>query len=133
MRHADGVRSQRAGATGGGESMFRNRDDLPTLRISSLSPDADEDDLRALFSPFGRIGRANIVKDRVTGESKGFAFVSFEQKSHAEEAMRKMNGFGYDHQILSVSWSRTFDRIHCKVELISRRTQGASAAVDVAM
>lgn len=86
--------------------MFRSRDDLPTLRVSSLSPDADEDDLRALFSKFGRIGRANIVRDRATGESKGVGFVSFEVRSQGEEAMRKMNGFGYDHQILSVAWSR---------------------------
>jgi translation initiation factor 3 subunit G len=91
---------------GAGESMFK-RDDLPTLRIQSLSVDADEDDLRALFEPFGRVVRANVIKDRNTGESKGFGFVSFEMRKDAEKALAKMNGYGYDALILSVSWSRT--------------------------
>ena len=86
--------------------MFK-RDDLPTLRIQSLSVDADEDDLRALFEPFGRVVRANVIKDRNTGESKGFGFVSFEMRKDAEKALAKMNGYGYDALILSVSWSRT--------------------------
>jgi len=85
--------------------MFK-RDDLPTLRIQSLSVDADEDDLRDLFSPFGRVVRANVIKDRVTGESKGFGFVSYEMRKDAEKALAKMNGHGYDSLILSVSWSR---------------------------
>lgn len=95
------------GAKGGaGESMFRARDDLPTLRITSLSTDADENDLRALFEKFGRVARANVVRDRETQESKGFGFVSFESKRDAELAMSKMDGRGYDNLILSVTWSR---------------------------
>ena len=86
--------------------MFK-RDDLPTLRIQSLSVDADEDDLRELFQTFGRVVRANVIKDRNTGESKGFGFVSFESRKDAEKALNKMNGHGYDSLILSVSWSRT--------------------------
>jgi len=85
--------------------MFK-RDDLPTLRIQSLSVDADEDDLRELFQTFGRVVRANVIKDRNTGESKGFGFVSFESRKDAEKALNKMNGHGYDSLILSVSWSR---------------------------
>lgn len=96
----------RAGARGTGESMFKSRDDLPTLRVTSLSTDADENDLRTLFEKFGRLGRANIVRDRDTQESKGFGFVSFENRMDAERAMNKMNGRGYDNLILSVSWSR---------------------------
>lgn len=74
--------------------MFRPRDEYPTLRISSLSVDADDDDLRALFDRFGRVVRANVVKDRETRESKGFGFVSFESRKDAELALQKMNGFG---------------------------------------
>ncbi|WVN90950.1 eukaryotic translation initiation factor 3 subunit G [Cryptococcus depauperatus CBS 7841] len=102
--------SQRQGAAGGaGESMFRSRDDLPTLRITSLSVDANEDDVRALFTPFtkfGNLARVNVVKDRHTGESKGLAFVSFESKTDADNALARMNGFGYDSLILNVAWSQ---------------------------
>ncbi|KAK4687298.1 translation initiation factor 3 subunit G, partial [Tremellales sp. Uapishka_1] len=101
--------SQRPGGGGGGESMFKSRDDLPTLRITSLSVDAEDEDLRTLFEPFakfGRVARANVVRDRDTRESKGFGFVSFENKKDAETALAKMNGRGYDSLILSVSWSQ---------------------------
>jgi len=99
--------SMRAGSSRpAGESMFnRNRDDLPTLRITSLSTDADEDDLRDMFGRYGRIARANVVRDRETGESKGFAFVSFESRADGEKAMKALDGRGYDNLILSVSWS----------------------------
>ncbi|KAK1926142.1 eukaryotic translation initiation factor 3 subunit G-domain-containing protein [Papiliotrema laurentii] len=96
---------QRAGG-GAGESMFRSRDDLPTLRITSLSVDASDDDLRDLFHRFGTVVRANVVRDRETRESKGFGFVSFESKAAAEKALQTMNGHGYDSLILSVSWSQ---------------------------
>lgn len=112
VRHKDVIltlcRSQRAGASGGGESMFRARDEYPTLRISSLSTDAEDDDLHALFAPFGKRGRlvrANVVRDHHTGESRGLGFVSFEYKEDAERALQKMNGFGYDYSILQVNWS----------------------------
>lgn len=86
--------------------MYRSRDDLPTLRITSLSYDAEDEDLRDLFKPFGTVARANVVRDRETRESKGFGFVSFERREMAELALAKMNGRGYDSLILSVSWSR---------------------------
>lgn len=83
----------RAGAKGTGESMFR-REDMPTIRVTSLSSEADEDDLRSLFGRFGHIARVNVVRDRETGESKGFAFVAFDSKRDAETAAAKMDGHG---------------------------------------
>ena len=108
--------------------MFRNRDDLPTLRITSLSEDAEDDDLRALFAPFGSVVRANVVRDRETRESKGFGFVSFSLKSDAEKALQKMNGRGYDSLILSVSWSREFGNGSSGGKLMGR-TEGATSRV----
>ncbi|KAG8720390.1 translation initiation factor eIF3 subunit g [Ceratobasidium sp. 395] len=90
--------SMRAGAgRGAGESMYRsgmNRDDMPTLRVTNVSEDTQEDDLRELFSKFGRVARVYIGKDRETGIGKGYAFVSFEEKANAERAMQKVNGMG---------------------------------------
>ncbi|KAF8329503.1 translation initiation factor 3 RNA-binding subunit [Cantharellus anzutake] len=100
--------SMRAGAgRGAGETMNRSsRDDLPTLRVTNVSEDAAEDDLRELFSTFGRVARVFIGRDRDTGIGKGFAFVSFEDRAHAQKALEKMNGYGYDSLILSVQWSQ---------------------------
>lgn len=83
-----------------------NRDDLPTLRVTNLSEDTQEQDLRDLFGAFGRVARVYVGRDRETGAGKGFAFVSFEDKAVAEKAMNKVHGRGYDNLILSVQWSR---------------------------
>jgi translation initiation factor 3 subunit G len=57
--------SMRAGAKGAGERMGgpaggMNRDEMPTLRVTNLSEDAEEDDLRDIFSRFGRVTRVYI-------------------------------------------------------------------------
>jgi translation initiation factor 3 subunit G len=84
------------------------RDDLPTLRVTNISEDTQENDLRDLFGGFGRVARVYVGRDRETGAGKGFAFVSFEERSVAQKAMEKVNGKGYDNLILSVQWSRKF-------------------------
>jgi translation initiation factor 3 subunit G len=95
---------------GPGESMSRlsggSRDGLPTLRVTNLSEDTQEADLRDLFGVFGRLARVYVGRDRETGAGKGFAFVSFEDRANAQRAMEKVNGRGYDNLILSVQWTR---------------------------
>jgi len=83
----------------------RNRDDLPTLRITSLSTEADEDDLREMFGRYGRIARANVVRDRDTQESKGFAFVSFESRADGEKALKAWDGRGESGKMLPLRLS----------------------------
>ncbi len=99
----------RAGAgRGAGESMrgTGNREDLPTLRVTNISEDTQENDLRELFGVFGRVARVYVGRDRETGAGKGFAFVSFEDRAVAQKALERVNGKGYDNLILSVQWSR---------------------------
>jgi len=101
--------SMRGAGRGAGESMSRpggNRDDLPTLRVTNISEDTQENDLRDLFGTFGRVARVYVGRDRETGAGKGFAFVSFEDKANAQKAMEKMHGRGYDNLILNVQWSQ---------------------------
>jgi translation initiation factor 3 subunit G len=93
---------ERMGGPGG------SRDDLPTLRVTNISEDTQENDLRDLFGRFGRVARVYVGRDRETGAGKGFAFVSFEDKATAERAMQKMHGHGYDNLILNVQWSREY-------------------------
>ncbi|KAF8885339.1 translation initiation factor eIF3g [Infundibulicybe gibba] len=103
MRGAGGARvagDPMRGGPGG------NRDDLPTLRVTNISEDTQENDLRELFGIFGRVARVYVGRDRETGAGKGFAFVSFEERSVAQKAMEKVNGKGYDNLILSVQWSQ---------------------------
>ncbi|KAI9513498.1 hypothetical protein F5148DRAFT_9672 [Russula earlei] len=93
-----------------GESMSRPgglRDDLPTLRVTSISEDTQENNLRELFGSFGRVARVYVGRDRDAGVGKGFAFVGFEDRAVAQRAMENMNGRDHDSLTLNVRWSCT--------------------------
>jgi translation initiation factor 3 subunit G len=94
-----------AGASVVAGSGGRSGADLPTLRVTNVSEDTAEQDLRDLFSRFGRVARVYVGRDRETGAGKGFAFVSFEDRECAKKAMEKVHGMGYDNLILNVGWS----------------------------
>ena len=94
-----------AGTTSSGETMY-SRDDSATVRISNVSRNTEEADLEELCKPFGSIRRIFLSRDRETGESKGFAFVAFQSPSDAAKCIERLDGYGYDHLILSVEWSK---------------------------
>lgn len=94
-----------AGAPTVGESMY-SRDDSATVRISNVSRNTEEADLEELCKNFGPIRRIFLSRDRETGESKGFAFVAFVNSSDAATCISRLDGYGYDHLILSVEWSK---------------------------
>lgn len=89
-----------AGATAG------NEDDASTIRVTNLSEDTTEDDIRALFRPFGEIGRIFLAKDKINGKSKGFAFINFKYRDNAQSAMNALNGKGFDYLILNIEWAK---------------------------
>ncbi|KAF1982755.1 eukaryotic translation initiation factor-like protein 3 subunit G [Aulographum hederae CBS 113979] len=100
----------RKGGAGAGERMgggkFGERDDLATLRVTNVSELAEEQDLRDMFSRFGHVTRVFLAKDRETGRAKGFAFVSFADRTDAAQACDKMDGFGFKHLILRVEFAK---------------------------
>merc|ERR1719183_400455 len=83
----------------------RDRDAL-TLRVTNLSEDVREGDLSDLFGQFGRIVRIFLAKNPETKLSKGFAFITYQSKKDAEEAIRRLNGHGYDNLVLRVEWAK---------------------------
>jgi translation initiation factor 3 subunit G len=83
-----------------------SRDSDPSLRVSNLSENVTDHDLKTLFSSFGDVSRVYIAKDRTTQEHRGFAFVNFRNRMHAEEAMHALNGFGFDNMILHVEFAQ---------------------------
>lgn len=100
--------SMRSGASARlreGDSLYGRREEN-SIRISNLTEAATEDDLRQLLEPFGRVVRIYLARDKYTGAPKGFAFAAFAERSAAERCIAKLNGFGYDHLILSVEWAR---------------------------
>ncbi|KAA3620366.1 MAG: RNA-binding protein [Calditrichaeota bacterium] len=62
------------------------------LYVGNLSYETSEEDLKALFDEFGEIESVNVIKDRQTGQSKGFAFVEMPSNSDADKAIKALNG-----------------------------------------
>lgn len=75
------------------------------LRVSNLSTDAFDNDVRELFGHFGTISRVYIAKNHDTGKSRGFGFVTYHHRKDAEAALHSLNGYGYDYLILKVDWA----------------------------
>lgn len=99
--------AMRDGGVRRGESMPRSqRDEIATIRVTNLSEDTREVDLQELFRPFGPISRIFLAKDKVTNQSKGFAFINFVHREDAARAIQSVSGYGYDHLILKVEWAK---------------------------
>ena len=79
-----------------------DRQDDCTIRISNLSENIYDDDLRKLCGFFGQLKRVCIVKDKHTNIPRGFAFVTYILKEDAIKAIKGLCGHGYDNLILYV-------------------------------
>jgi cold-inducible RNA-binding protein len=76
------------------------------IYVGNLSGDVSEDDLRGAFAAFGEVISVNIVKDRVSGESRGFGFVQMPSKSEALAAISGMNDKDLKGQNVNVAEAR---------------------------
>ncbi|GAP21304.1 RNA recognition motif domain-containing protein [Leptolinea tardivitalis] len=76
------------------------------LYVGNISFSTTEDELRTLFSQAGTVKAADVIKDRESGRSKGFAFVTMSTQEEAEEAIKKFNGFSFGSRELKVNIAR---------------------------
>lgn len=74
--------------------------------VGNLSFGTTEDSLRALFEQFGAIDRVNVVTDRDTGRSRGFAFVEMGSDEDARRAISALDGKELDGRALRVNEAR---------------------------
>jgi RNA recognition motif-containing protein len=76
------------------------------LYVGNLSYETTEDDLRRLFTQAGTINDVALIKDRDTGSSKGFAFVTMNSQEDADKAIIQFNGQNLDNRELKVNFAR---------------------------
>ncbi len=76
------------------------------IYIGNLSFDTTEDQLRQTFEEFGEVTNVNIIKDRYTGEPRGFAFVEMSDKEDASSAIADLNGRELNGRTLNVNEAR---------------------------
>lgn len=76
------------------------------LYVGNLSYSTTEDDLRSLFAQAGTVSSVALIKDRDTGQSKGFAFVEMSTQVEAEKAISMFNGRMMGEREMKVSLAR---------------------------
>ncbi len=76
------------------------------LYVGNLSFDAIENDLQELFSQQGPVTEVNLMQDRTTGKSRGFAFVTMATKEGADAAIQALNGKDLKGRALTVNEAR---------------------------
>ena len=79
---------------------------MKNIYVGNLSFQTDEDTLRQAFAAFGQVDNVNIVRDRDSGQPRGFAFVEMANDSEAETAMQQLNGSNLDGRNLTVNEAR---------------------------
>lgn len=73
------------------------------LYVGNLANTTTEDDLHTLFAQAGQVVLMDLVKDRETGRSKGFAFVEMNTRAEAQKAISLLNGFNLKEHELKVN------------------------------
>ena len=73
------------------------------LYVGNLSKSTTQEELKSLFTQAGEVVTADIIKDRKSGESKGFAFIVMSAQTEADQAVSMFNTFSLGDQALKVS------------------------------
>ncbi len=76
------------------------------LFVGNLTESVTEAELRALFSAVGAVSRVLLPTDRETGKPRRFAFVDFEDRSQAEEAVRRFHQSSFQGRTIAVNEAR---------------------------
>ena len=79
---------------------------MTNIFVGNLSFQTTQDDLVAAFSQYGNVERVNIVTDRDTGQSRGFAFVEMSERRDAETAIAQLNGAELNGRVMNVNEAR---------------------------
>jgi RNA recognition motif-containing protein len=79
------------------------------LYVGNLAYNVNETDLEALFTPFGMVQRAQVIVDRDTNRSKGFAFVEMNSDAEAQAAIVGLNGRDHGGRNLTVNEAKPRD------------------------
>jgi len=79
---------------------------VKNIFVGNLDFAATESSVRSLFEPFGNVERVNLVTDRDTGRSRGFAFVEMTDAAQADQAIAALNGHNLDGRALNINEAR---------------------------
>ncbi|MCP4640850.1 MAG: RNA-binding protein [bacterium] len=73
------------------------------IYVGNLSYSTNEDDLRSAFEAYGEVSSSAVIKDKFTGESRGFGFVEMTSSEEAQKAIDGLNGQDLGGRALNVN------------------------------
>jgi RNA recognition motif-containing protein len=76
------------------------------LYVGNLSKSTTQEELNVLFAQAGEVTAAQVVKDRKSGESKGYAFITMSAQSEADKAVSLFNTYSLSDHALKVSLAK---------------------------
>lgn len=76
------------------------------LYVGNLAFSTTSDDLRVLFAQAGNVAQAEVVKDRDSGQSRGFGFVTMASQAEAQKAISMFNAFSWNDRELKVNTAK---------------------------
>ena len=79
---------------------------MTNIFVGNLSYQVSEDELESAFSAYGAVERVSIVRDRDTGQSRGFAFVEMTNSAEAANAIKALNGREMNGRAINVNEAR---------------------------
>ncbi|CAO3680972.1 unnamed protein product [Umbelopsis ramanniana] len=97
------------------------------LFVCKLNPVTRDEDLEMIFSRFGHINSCEVIRDRKSGDSLGYAFIEFDNKEDCEEAFFKMQSVLIDDRRIHVDFSQSVSKLH--TDWISKRLNNQSATI----
>jgi RNA recognition motif-containing protein len=76
------------------------------IYVGNLSREVTESELKEAFAAFGEVTSASVIKDKFTGDSRGFGFVEMPNKEEADQAIAGLNGKELKGRNLNVNEAR---------------------------
>lgn len=74
-----------------------------TIYVGNIPFNLKEEDLQDVFTPYGNVTSVKVIRDRMTGRSKGFAFVEMADQSEGQNAVNSVNGMEVSGRQLKVN------------------------------
>ena len=73
------------------------------IYVSNLGLSVIAEDLKKIFAPYGAVSSVNVIMDKITNRSRGFAFVQMSDEREAEKAIRELNGAMLDGRSIKMN------------------------------
>lgn len=79
---------------------------MKNIYVGNLDFSTSEDEIRSMFEPFGQVDTVSLVRDKFSGQSRGFAFVEMANDGEAQQAIQSLNGKQVGKRNITVNEAR---------------------------